>query len=161
MKQVTAVKVAAVAVAAVLIAGGAIKVYFYTSPQMTTSASTGTSDSTSMRGTSQLTLPCGYQDPSEQPKGCWADYLGYLPAGYVLAPHYPNGAVYPCPQGMDVNMCRHFQASCGNGVCDPNESCSTCPIDCFASESQICNSYTGRTGNPTGVCQVTLNATSR
>jgi hypothetical protein len=147
---------ALIAAVAVLIAGGAVRIYFYTSPPPTASFGSTSETNTSAGLSSQpMFAPCGYQESSGQPQGCWADYLGFIPAGYVLAPHYPNGAVYPCPAGMLASQCRQFQASCGNGVCDPNESCSTCAIDCSGpGPGQICNSYTGRVGSTTAVCQI-------
>jgi hypothetical protein len=55
---------------------------------------------------------------------------------------------------MDPQQCKLFQASCGNGVCDPNESCATCPIDCGINGQLTCDPYTGRPGAPISVCQV-------
>jgi hypothetical protein len=148
MRRVTAANVAAAAVVAVLIAGGAAKIYSYTSP---------------LSETSQSAPPlCGYQDAGGQPFGCWSGDLGYLPQGYVPAPHYTNGPIFPCPPGMDASQCSHFQESCGNGICDPNETCGDCPIDCIPGQL-VCNSYSGRadeapTGSPV-VCFVNVNAT--
>jgi hypothetical protein len=87
------------------------------------------------------------------PLGAWADYLGYIPAGYTLAPHYLTAPVYPCPSGMNAAQCAVFHQSCGNGVCDPNESCETCPIDCGVSSGLTCDPYTGRPGAPVMECQ--------
>jgi hypothetical protein len=154
MKRVTTAKVAVVALAAVLLAGGAAKLYFFTSsPTMTTGLSSNTSDASLSSPFQSAAPPCGYQDSTEQPQGCWADYLGYIPAGYVVAPHYTNGAVYPCPTGIDAGQCRLFQESCGNGVCDPNESCSDCPIDCLPPGQLTCDVYTERADIPSNVCQ--------
>jgi hypothetical protein len=153
MKQGAAAKVAVVAAIAVLIAGGAIRIYSYTSPL--------SDGSTSPAGSaSQPAPPCGYQDQNAtfQPFGCWADYLGFLPAGYVLAPHYNNGPIFPCPPGMNLDQCNTFKQSCGNGVCDPNESCGDCPIDCGPQGQLVCDQYTERGDEaPTAsfVCQVT------
>jgi hypothetical protein len=155
MKRGAAAKVAVVAAIAALIAGGAVRIYSYASPL--------SDGSTSADGASQPPPPCGYQDQNAtfQPFGCWADYLGFLPAGYVLAPHCINCPTYPCPSGMNLSQCTTFKASCGDGFCDPNESCFTCPIDCGGPPSgQTCNAYAGRAGSPAGVCQVALNATS-
>jgi hypothetical protein len=162
MKRATAAQVAVVAGIAVLMTATVVRMYVYTSPPMTTESTVPSSSTggTSASSASQSVAPvCGNQDSQFQPHGCWADYLGYLPTGYVLAPHYPNGAVYPCPPGMITSYCRQFVASCGNGICDPNESCNTCQIDCGADPGQTCNAYTGRVGSPIGVCQVNLNAT--
>ncbi len=154
-------KVSALAVMALLIAGGAVGIYFYTaapsniSTTSSTHASTTNSSTSSGGNSSTVVAPAsGYQDSSGQPQGSWADYLGYIPAGYSLAPHYNNSAVYPCPSGMDPAQCTQFQKSCGNGVCDPNESCATCPIDCGVPGELTCDPYTGRAGAPVSVCQI-------
>jgi hypothetical protein len=147
MRRITAAKVVAATLVAVLIAGGAFKIYSYTSP---------------LSDVSQSAPPCGSQDSTGQPSGCWAHDLGFLPTGYVPAPHYPNGGNYPCPPGMNATQCRQFKGTCGNGVCDPNETCGDCPIDCIPGQL-VCNSYSGRADEaPTGspeVCFVTDDAT--
>jgi hypothetical protein len=148
MKQGVA-QVAVVAAMAFLIAGGAVRIYSYTSPLSEGSTSSAGS-------TSQRAPPCGYQNSTGQPFGCWADYLGFLSAGYVPAPHYTNGPVYPCPLGMPTSQCRQFQASCGNAICDPNESCSDCPIDCLPPGQLTCDVYTERADIPSNVCQTVI-----
>ncbi len=55
---------------------------------------------------------------------------------------------------MNPTQCTLFKASCGNGVCDPNESCATCPIDCGINGQLTCDPYTGRAGAPISVCQL-------
>jgi hypothetical protein len=146
MGRITTAKVAAAAVVAVLIAGGAIKIYSYTSP---------------LSDSSQSAPPCGYQDSTGHPFGCWAHDLGYLPQGYVPAPHDTNGPVYPCPPGMNASQCQQFKESCGNGICDPNETCGDCPIDCNSGTQLVCDQYTGRADEdpigPPPVCQVRSN----
>jgi hypothetical protein len=150
-------KVAAVGVLAVLIMAGAVGVYFYTQAPVgftTTSTSASVSTSEANTNSSGIGPAGGYQSSDGKPQGAWAAYLGYLPAGYSLAPHYPNAPVYPCPPGMNPTQCTQFQASCGNGVCDPNESCATCRIDCGVPGQLTCDPYTGRAGAPVSVCQV-------
>ncbi len=83
-------------------------------------------------------------------------YLGYIPAGYVVAPLLPNAATYPCPSNFNSTQCTQFKASCGNGVCDPNESCSTCPIDCGTPQGLSCDPYTGRASGLGGICELTI-----
>jgi hypothetical protein len=148
MRRITAAKVAAATVMAVLIAGGAVKIYSYTSPLSVTPPSAP---------------PCGYQSTAGIPFGCWAHDLGYLPQGYAPAPHYPNSPEYPCQPGMTATQCKQFQASCGNGVCDPNETCGDCPIDCGSVGQLVCDQYTGRDDESplaSDVCQVPSNDTA-
>jgi len=167
MKRSALAKVTAIAVLAVLILAGAVGIYFYTLAPATTQSSSvvsSTAPSTSQTSTSSSATsqagPAGgncvrnAQGQCETPEGAWADYLGYIPAGYTLAPHFSNAPTYPCPSGMNAQQCATFQASCGNGVCDPNESCATCPIDCGISGQLTCDPYTGRPGAPISVCQV-------
>ncbi len=145
--------VSVVAVLVVLIAGGAVGIYFYTmAPASSTTVASSSSSQASAPGGGTCALNA--QGQCSTPEGAWADYLGYIPAGYVLAPHYSNAPQYPCPSGMDSTACAQFQASCGNGVCDPNESCATCPIDCGIPGQLTCDPYTGRAGAPISICQM-------
>jgi hypothetical protein len=181
VKRSALAKATAVGVLAVLLIAGAVEIYYYTSAPAgktaikSTSSSAGASSSTSQSGNAMSASgPSGAcvmnaqglctdggscatnaQGQCVQPLGAWADYLGYIPAGYILAPHLPNALTYPCPSGMDATQCATFQQSCGNGVCDPNESCATCPIECRVSSGLTCNPYTGRAGASVSVCQFT------
>lgn len=85
----------------------------------------------------------------------YTKYLGYLPAGYPVATREPSAPIFPCPAGMDSAQCQLFQQTCGNGVCDPNERCNTCPFDCSVTGALICDPYTGRASAPASVCQIT------
>jgi hypothetical protein len=153
-------KAAVAGVLAVLIVGGAVGIYFYTLAPAVVTTNTSTTSSTvitsnSSTGTNSSTAvgpSGGSQSSTGVPQGAWADYLGYIPSGYVLAPHYANAPQYPCPSGMNPTQCSLFKASCGNGVCDPNESCATCPIDCGIAGQLTCDPYTGRAGAPVSVC---------
>ncbi len=166
-KRSAIAKGTAVAVLAVLVLAGAVGIYYYTlapstntlttsgtSSSATASQSTTSSSSQGQVGPSGGTCVTNPQGQCETPQGAWADYLGYIPAGYVLSPHYANAPTYPCPSGMDATQCQLFRSSCGNGVCDPNESCATCPIDCGVSGQLTCDPYTGRPGAPVSVCQL-------
>jgi hypothetical protein len=163
MKQGTAAKVAIVTATAILLAAGVVRTYIYTAEPVTTMTAVLPHGTSSVGGTSQSATPgCGDQDVSGQPRGCWGRYLGFLPSGYSLAPkNCVNCPSILCPPGLNLNECKQFQTSCGNGVCDPNESCSTCTIDCLPGQL-VCSLYLGRAEAPTGVfidvCQVTPKA---
>jgi hypothetical protein len=129
----------------VLVVAGALGLYYYTSPGSIGGAPTGASSSVSTSGVS-----------TSGNNSVWATYLGYIPAGYSLAPHLVNSPLFPCPPGMSDKDCTLFKQTCGNGVCDPNERCDTCPIDCGVSGNLACDPYTGRAGSPATVCQAIL-----
>jgi len=149
----------ALALLALLIVVGAIGLYDYTRappPNSSVSSSSSQNETNSSQGPSGGHF-CGEVNvygQCLQPEGAWALYLGFIPSGYVLAPHYATTPDYPCPAGMNTSQCATFQSSCGNGVCDPNESCATCPIDCGVVGQLTCDPYTGRAGAPNPVCQV-------
>jgi len=144
-------------VLAILISAGAVGLYFYTltpGGNLVSSSTTGSNTGSAVpsgRGN------VGTQDPSGKPQGGWASYLGYIPAGYAVAPHESNAPNFPCPPDMTASACTLFKQSCGNGVCDPNERCDTCPIDCAPTGNLVCDPYTGRGGSPSSVCQAYVN----
>ena len=78
-----------------------------------------------------------------------------IPPGYSVASRLPSAPVFPCPSGMSSTQCSLFQQTCGNGVCDPNERCNTCPFDCPVTGALVCDPYTGRPSAPASVCQIT------
>ena len=150
-------KSSALIVLAVLTLAGAVGLCVYTA---SSSVGSSTVSTTSQAGTNSTPPgPAGAclrnaQGLCTLPQSAWADYLGFIPAGYPLAPHYPNAPVYPCSSGLNTQQRTRFKASCVNGVCDPNESCATCPVDCGISGQLSCDPYTGRPGAPISVCQV-------
>ena len=171
-----AVSSAAVGALAVLIIGGAVALYYYTQPTALASSTSSTLSRsstaaisttvfafTNSSGTFYYTNSTDTQGLSgycvtnangqcTHPEGVWNAYLGYVPSGYVLVPHEANAFTYPCPPGMDSPQCKIFQQSCGNGVCDPNESCATCPADCGVGGQLTCDPYSGRVGGPISIC---------
>jgi hypothetical protein len=161
-------KGAVIGVVGVLIIAGAIGIYFYTSPgaSKTSSASSSlasvtgsqTQTNASQLGPTGGTCVRNGQGQCTQAEGVWAQYLGYIPTGYTLAPLYANVPDFSCPSGMSTTQCALFKQSCGNGVCDPNESCASCPIDCGTTGSLLCDPYTGRPGIPSSVCQAIVEA---
>ena len=135
--------------------------YFFvmSSTQSTSSTIARVSSTTTAQGivivaSTSNVLSGGYQDATGQPQGTWTKYLGLLPPGYQPAPKGPNSNTWPCPPGLVGAACTQFQATCGNGVCDPNERCDTCPIDCGGTGSLTCDPFTGRQGSPAAICQV-------
>lgn len=152
-KALSAVVVAGI-IAAMMV--GAAAIYFFTAPPNAIGQSTASS-TLSVAGTGNLPGEGGAANVAGsqvdyQPQGIWADYLGYIPAGYTPAPHGINAPTFSCPAGMSAAACTQFKQTCGNGVCDPNESCSTCPLDCAPPGDQTCDPYTGRAGAPISIC---------
>ena len=135
-------------VAIVVVAGGILAYSMTTQTNATTSGVTATSST-------GVTLTTA-QTSGAASNASWDKYLGYIPQGYQVSPREPNAPVFPCPSGMSTAQCQQFQQTCGNGVCDPNETCSSCPIDCGVTGSLVCDPYTGRGGAPASVCQVQL-----
>jgi len=113
----------------------------------------GTGGATAISGTGSLTAAQIAENNKVDPAG---RYLGYIPAGYTLAPLLPNSPGYSCPSNFNSTQCAQFKASCGNGVCDPNETCSTCPIDCGTPQGLSCDPYTGRASSLGGICELTI-----
>jgi hypothetical protein len=151
-----------VAVVVIVVAAGAVLAYSMMSPSVGTNPSSSSTSSSSQSNSSSNSSSTtasdslqGYQT-GYTPQGAWTKYLGYIPTGYKVAPREPNAPVFPCPTGMSATECKSFQQTCGNGVCDPNETCGTCPIDCPVTGSMTCDPYTGRAGAPASVCQVQL-----
>ena len=141
----------------VLVVFGGVGLFYATSASgstlSTTSLKTGGDSSTVAEQASSATNT-GYQI-SYVPYGSWAKYLGpNLPAGYDPAPRSVNSNIWPCPSGYTTAQCQVFQQTCGNGVCDPNETCSSCPIDCGVTGDLVCDPYTGRAGSPASICQI-------
>ncbi len=83
-------------------------------------------------------------------------YLGYIPAGYTLAPRLPNAPFGQCPPQMNASACAIFKLSYANGVCDPNETYLTDPLDCGCTGAVVGNPVTGRCTAPATVCQLTF-----
>jgi hypothetical protein len=143
-------KVIAAGIFAVLILSGGAAIYYYTSPQLGPGGASTISSSAASSGTGSS---LGYQDSNGRPLGTWSRYLGYIPQGYVAAPHQSNAPNFPCPPDMTPSACAVFKQTCGNGVCDPNETCSSCAIDCAPTGNLVCDPYTGRPGQPSSICQ--------
>lgn len=138
----TMMQVSIVVLMATLLGLGAGGLYVHTS-----------STASPLADTSYLTADQISQNEKADPGG---KYLGFIPEGYTVAPLLPNVATYPCPANFASDQCTGFQASCGNGVCDPNETCSTCPIDCGTPQGLSCDPYTGRASGLGGICELMI-----
>ena|SRR2546426_3116975 len=77
-----------------------------------------------------------------------------LSPGYVILPRLPNAPSPVRPQYMTESAWQLLQKTFGNGVCDPNETWLTAPLDCAASGNSVNDPYTGRPGLAASVCQL-------
>ena len=76
-----------------------------------------------------------------------------LPTGYVILPRFVNSPAPHRQAGMSDSAFALLQKTFGNGVCDPNETWGTDPLDCAAGGNQLQDPYTGRPGFTVNVCQ--------
>jgi hypothetical protein len=140
-----------IVVVVAIIAAGGILAFSLMSPASKTTDPSTTTSSSSFTITSST---ASSSQSASASNSSWDKYLGYIPSGYTVSPRSPNSPIFPCPSGMTTAQCQQFQQTCGNGVCDPNETCSTCPVDCGVTGAMVCDPYTGRAGAPASVCQV-------
>ncbi len=52
-----------------------------------------------------------------------------------------GGSCGECGAGMECDqagMCVHPTAVCGNGTCEQDEDCDTCPVDCGCGDGMVC-----------------------
>ena len=77
-----------------------------------------------------------------------------LPAGYMstLAPRLPNAPPAYCLTNMSDTACALLKQTQSNGVCDPNETWKTDPLDCGCTGALVPDPYTGRCAAPASVC---------
>lgn len=75
-----------------------------------------------------------------------------LPTGYQIAPRFPNAPAAYCLTGMSDTACALLKQTQSNGVCDPNETWKTSPLDCGCTGALVPDPYTGRCAAPASVC---------
>ena len=81
-------------------------------------------------------------------------FCDQLPAGYQIAPRLPNAPQAFCPTGTSDSTCLILKQTQSNGVCDPNETVWSDPLDCGCTGALIADPFTGRCGSPATVCQL-------
>ncbi len=86
------------------------------------------------------------------------NFCDQLPPGYQIAPRLPNAPSAPCRAGMTDSACQLLKQTYVNGVCDPNETVWTDPLDCGCTGAVVGDPFTGRCGAPATVCQVQAQA---
>ena len=90
----------------------------------------------------------------EKPAANSQNFCDQLPAGYRIAPKLSNGPNAYCRAGMTDSACSLLKQTFSNGVCDPNETVATSPLDCGCTGSLTSDPFTGRCGAPATVCQL-------
>ncbi len=75
-----------------------------------------------------------------------------LPSGYVILPRSAAAPQPSRPGGMTDAAWALLQKTYGNGVCDPNETWYTSPLDCSATGTMVNDPWTGRPNAPASVC---------
>lgn len=75
-----------------------------------------------------------------------------LPANYDIAPRLPNAPPGYCLNGMTTAACTMLKQTQSNGICDPNETWKTDPLDCGCTGALVPDPYTGRCAAPASIC---------
>jgi len=118
-----------------------------------TNASNGTSNAVITQG---AIGPAGTKYACGTPAVQTELYCDQLPAGYVIAPSLPNAPPPFCPTGMTSSACDLLKKTANNGVCDPNETPDTVPLDCGCTGALAFDPFTGRCSGTASVCQLNL-----
>ncbi len=134
----------ALLVALIAVLGVGAFVWFNTNPS---TANVGTQTSGGILGPSAI-------PPYDCPKPSANSELlcDILPAGYSIAPRLPNGPPAYCLNGMSSQACTLLKQTQSNGVCDPNETWRTDPLDCGCTGALVPDPFTGRCAAPASVC---------
>lgn len=82
------------------------------------------------------------------------NFCDQLPSGYHIAAKLVNGPAAYCRAGMTDSACDLLKKTYGNGVCDPNETGPTSPLDCGCTGALSSDPYTGRCALAASVCQL-------
>jgi len=144
-----------------IILGLGFTLYILTAPgapagNLTSSSSTQTTSSSSTQTTSQggQNIPPATGYACSKPAINSQNFCDQLPAGYQIAPRLPAGPAAYCRAGMTDSVCALLKQTFANGVCDPNETVWTDPLDCGCTGAVVGDPFTGRCGSPATVCQL-------
>lgn len=132
----------ALVVALVAVLGIGAFVWFNTTPS-----------TTNVRTTGGIQGPSG-PPPYDCPKPSANSELlcDIMPTGYQIAPRLPNVPSGYCLNGMSDEACTLLKQTQSNGVCDPNETWRTSPLDCGCTGALVPDPYTGRCAAPASIC---------
>jgi hypothetical protein len=142
----------------VLVAGGALGVFAWNSGLigLRGTSNTTTATATSIGGPNPASPHIGDSFAYGCAKPSISSQLScdQLPPGYVILPREPNAPAAPRLANMTDSAFALIQKTYGNGVCDPNETWLTSPLDCGVPAALVADPYTGRAGSPAVVCQL-------
>src|SRR5712692_9894776 len=146
--------VASVLVAVILVVG--ISAYALLAPPgvPTGPSVSSTSSSKSVQSTVNQALPGNLDYVCQKPAIISQYTCDQLPAGYQIKPRALAGIQVTCASLMTQSACALLKQTYSNGVCDPNETVWTSPVDCSCSAALVADPYTGRCALPATVCQL-------
>ena len=141
-------RVTVLGLSVIVIAAGALGLYYYTLPP----SSTGQVVSTGGVSTTSLQTTVG------------ADGRSYVTvqwngSSYQLALKLPNAPYFNCPAGTAPALCTLLQMSCGNGIggsAEPWKNCYNCNFDDGCTGQDTCDPYTHACAALVGACQVAV-----
>ncbi len=136
-----------------IILGLGFTLYVLTAPGAPAGNLTSTSSTqTTSQGGQSIPAATGYA--CSKPAINSQNFCDQLPAGYQIAPRLPAGPAAYCRAGMTDSACALLKQTFANGVCDPNETFLTDPLDCGCTGAVVGDPFTGRCGSPATVCQL-------
>ncbi len=133
--------VMAIVIAAVLVIG------LYAAAPYLWNSSPSTVQTQAASYTTTPPYDCGYPSNTTQ-FSCTT-----LPSGYQIAAKLVNTPPVTCLPQETAAACALLKQTSGNGVCDPNETPVTAPLDCACPGATAPDPYTGRCSDPATVCQ--------
>jgi len=132
----------------VVIAAGALGLYYYTLPVSQTGQVVGSSTTVSIQQSSTL-----------GPDGRYYVTVQFNGTSYQMALKLPNAPQFSCPTGTSPALCTLLEESCGNGIsgsAEPWKNCYNCAFDDGCTGQDTCDPYTHQCAALVGACQVAV-----
>jgi hypothetical protein len=142
-------RVTVLGLSVIVVAAGALGLYYYTLPPTTTGAVTTGSGTTV---TTSLQTTVGTDGRSYVT-------VNWNGSNYSLALKLPNAPNFSCPAGTAPALCTLLTMSCGNGVsgsAEPWKNCYNCNFDDGCTGQDTCDPYTHACAALVGACQVAV-----
>jgi hypothetical protein len=141
-------RITVLGISVVVIAAGALGLYYYTLPTSTTGQVIGSTTTT----TSQQSSTLGSD-------GRYYVAVQFNGTTYMSAVKLSNAPSFSCPTGTSPALCALLNQSCGNGVggsAEPWKNCYNCPFDDGCTGVQTCDPYTHTCSALVSACQVAV-----